>query len=116
MRSSCVLATVRAKLLSSPGGLVSGAGWLPVLQQGDGAYGVETAPLDAVIKGELAEIWALRTQQQPDNHSGCSIHTMYAVPLQTHSAPPSILLTLYYVDSVLVVAFKQESTSSTVRV
>ena len=52
----------------SPGGLVSGAGWLPVQQQGDGAYGVETAPLDAIIKGELdslrAEIRALRTQQQ----------------------------------------------------
>ena len=53
----------------SPGGLVAGAGWLPVQQQGDGAYGVETAPLDAIIKGELdslrAEIRALRTQQQP---------------------------------------------------
>ena len=40
----------------SPGGLVSGAGWLPVLQQGDGAYGVETAPIDAVDQGRIGQL------------------------------------------------------------
>ena len=76
--------TLNAKLLRAcdgsgeapvfaPGGLVSGAGWLPVAQLQDGAYGADTAPLDSAIKTELdslrAELHFLKSRvesaQQP---------------------------------------------------